>query len=249
MRWTGWLAAIVLASTVAIHTQAEFEVASVKESPGLENGGTMRLMPGGGITARHLPARNYITIAFDLQPFQLAGVPDWTRNSYYDITAKPAGSSTREQTFAMLRALLTERFKLAFHRENRQVDGFALVRARSDRLGPNLQASAVDCEKQSATVPRCRQGGITTNTFKAVGSPMWSLMQVVIAQVGAPISDDTHLTGAFDMDLRWSNDVAPSDDLRSIFTALEEQLGLKLERRRVSAEIFVIDRIERPGPD
>jgi len=63
------------------------------------------------------------------------------------------------------------------------------------------------------------------------------------------VSDDTQLTGTFDVDLRWSNEVAPQDDLRSIFTAVQEQLGLKLERRRVTAEVFVVDRIERPTPD
>jgi uncharacterized protein (TIGR03435 family) len=246
---TGWLAVVLLAFQCMPSAQLEFDVASIKENKSLDAGGTMRLMPGGGITAQHLPARSYITIAYQLQPFQLIGAPDWTRETYYDITAKPAGSTTREQNFTMLQALLTDRFKLAFHRENRQLDGFALVRMRGDRLGPDLRPSTVDCEKAFATTPRCRGGGITSNTMKAVGVPMWSVLQLVISHVGAPVSDDTQLTGTFDVDLRWSNEVAPQDDLRSIFTALQEQLGLKLERRRVTAEVFVVDRIERPTPD
>ena len=245
----GWLAAVLLAFQSLPSAQLEFDVASIKENKSLAAGGTMRLMPGGGITSQHLPARSFITIAYQLQPFQLIGAPDWTRETYYDITGKPAGSTTREQNFTMLQALLIDRFKLAFHRENRQLDGFALVRMRGDRLGPDLRPSTVDCEKAFATTPRCRGGGITSNTMKAVGVPIWSVLQLVISHVGAPVSDDTQLTGTFDVDLRWSNEVAPQDDLRSIFTALQEQLGLKLERRRVTAEVFVVDRIERPTPD
>lgn len=249
MRIARWMAAVLVVFQSTPPAQLEFDVASIKENRSLDAGGTMRLMPGGGITAQHLPARSFITIAYQLQPFQLIGAPDWTRDTYYDITAKPAGSATREQNFTMLQALLTDRFKLAFHRENRQLDGFALVRMRKDRLGPDLRPSTVDCEKAFATTPQCRGGGITTTTMKAVGVPIWSVLQLVISHVGAPVSDDTELTGTFDVDLRWSNEVAPQDDLRSIFTAVQEQLGLKLERRRVTAEVFVVDRIERPTPD
>jgi uncharacterized protein (TIGR03435 family) len=85
--------------------------------------------------------------------------------------------------------------------------------------------------------------------MKAVGAQMWSLLQVLIAQVGAPVSDETALTGTFDFEIEWSDDVASANDLTTIYTALQEQLGLKLEKRRVSAEIFVVDRFERATPD
>jgi uncharacterized protein (TIGR03435 family) len=111
------LAAILLACQLTPSAQLEFDAASIKESKSLAGGGKLRLMPGGGITAEHVPARSYITIAYDLQPFQLVGAPDWIRDTYYDIVAKPAGAATREQTFAMLQTLLTDRFKLTFHRE------------------------------------------------------------------------------------------------------------------------------------
>ena len=90
---------------------------------------------------------------------------------------------------------------------------------------------------------------LTSGSVNVAGVPIWSLLQIIIGQVGSPVSDDTELTGTFDIELRWSNEVAPSDDLRSIYTALQEQLGLKLERRRVSSEVFVVDRFEHPSPD
>ena len=232
----------------AVLAQVAFDVAAIKES-GIADGGAMRLMPGGGIRVQHLPARALITIAYQLQPYQLVNPPGWASETFYDIEAKPAETATREQTFAMLQALLVERFHFAFHRESRQLEGFALVRARPDRLGPDLRPSDVDCEKAFATTPRCRTGGITTDTITAAGTPIWSLLQLVIAKVGAPVSDETGLAGTYDFRLRWSNDVAPADDRLSIYAALQDQLGLKLERRRVTTEVVVVDRLERATTD
>ena len=117
--WSGsGLAAALMLSAPAVFAQAAFDVASIKESTSLEAGGTMRLMPDGGVRVQHLPARALIT---------------------------------------MLQALLVERFQLAFHREGREVDGFALVRVRADRLGRDLKPSELNCEKDMATTPRCRR--------------------------------------------------------------------------------------------
>ena len=248
------ISSFVAAQSPTAPAPAEFDAASIKENKTLDAGGTFRLMPRGiGITAQHMPARNLITIAYELQPFQLIGAPDWARETAYDINAKTGHTAAREQLFVMLQALLTDRFKLAFHRETRQLDGFALVRLRANSLGPTLRPSSLDCATAFSTVPRCRQGGIkmspTSGSVNVAGLPIWSLLQIIIGQVGAPVSDDTQLTGNFDIELRWSNEVAPSDDLRSIYTALQEQLGLKLERRRVSSEVFVVDRFEHPSPD
>jgi uncharacterized protein (TIGR03435 family) len=233
--------------------QLAFDVASVKENKTIAGGGSVRMMPDGGITAQHIPARSLITLAYRLQQFQLTGAPPWTADTYYDVIAKPAEAATRDQSFDMLQALLVDRFKLAFHRETREVDGFALVQVRSGELGPNLRQSAVDCQKAFATTPRCKEGSITHSpagsSMKAVGAQIGSLLQLVIGQVRAPVSDETKLTGTFDFDIKWSDDVAPTNDLTSIYTALQEQLGLKLEKRRVSSEVFVVDRFERPTPD
>jgi uncharacterized protein (TIGR03435 family) len=238
---------------LAPSAQLAFEVASVKENKTIAGGGTMRLMPGGGITAQHMPARSLITIAYHLQSFQLMGTPAWAADTYYDVIAKTVEPATREQSFQMLQGLLVDRFKLTFHRETREVDGYVLVQARNGALGPKLKQSAFDCATAFATTPQCKQGSITHspagNSMKAVGAQIWSLLQLVIGQVGAPVSDETKLTGTFDFDIQWSSEVAPTNDLTSIYTALQEQLGLKLEKRRVSIEIFVVDRLERPTPD
>jgi uncharacterized protein (TIGR03435 family) len=243
------IVALLLLTPLVLRGQAAFDVASIKESTSLEAGGTMRFMPDGGVRAQHFPVRGLITIAYQLQPYQLVNAPGWASEIRYNVEAKPAAAVPREQSYAMLQALLAERFRLVFHRERREVDGFALVRLRADRLGPDLKPSEVNCEKDMATTPRCRQGGITSDTMTANGARIWSLLQLVISKAGAPVSDETGLTGTYDFQLRWSNEVAPSDDRQSIYTALQEQLGLRLERRRVTAEVVVVDRLERATAD
>ena len=150
----------------------------------------------------------------------------------------------------MLQALLIDRFQLRFHRESKELDGYSLVMVRAGQLGPGLHRSSVDCEKAFATTPRCREGFITGGgRFKTVGAPLYTIVNVIVNQVRAPVLDRTQLGGPFDLDLSWSPDLAGTDDATSIFTALKEQLGLKLDRRRVPTEMFVIDHIERPTPD
>ncbi|HTL02276.1 MAG TPA: TIGR03435 family protein [Vicinamibacterales bacterium] len=253
MKTTFRVAVVITLLQLTLAAQVAFEVASVKENKTVAGGGSMRLMPGGGITAEHMPARHLVTIAYHLQPFQLAGAPAWAADTYYDVIAKTAEAATRDQGFDMLQALLVDRFKLTFHRETREVDGFALVQVRTGVLGPRLRQSAVDCEKAFSTTPRCKEGNVTQSSagssMKAVGSQIWSLLQIVIGDVGAPVSDETKLTGPFDFDIQWSNEVAPANDLASIYTALQEQLGLKLEKRRVSTEMFIVDHFERPAAD
>jgi uncharacterized protein (TIGR03435 family) len=243
------LVLFLLATFCSISAQVEFDSASVKESRTVASAGTMRLMPGGGVMVQHLPARTLITVGYQLQPYQVVGAPDWTRSTYYDIIAKPAAASSRAQTFEMMQALLADRFAFRAHREQRTVDGYVLVRVRPDELGPALKVSSVDCEKDFATMPRCRQGSISATAMQTVGAPMWNLLQFVISMVNAPVNDETMLTGTYDFELRWSNEVAPADGSPTLFLALQDQLGLKLERRRVQTDVLVVDRIERPAPD
>jgi len=240
---------LIVLAACSIAAQVEFDAASVKESKTLASGGTLRLMPGGGITVQHLPARTLITVGYQIQPYQLVGAPDWTRTTFYDITAKPAASSSRAQTFQMMQALLVDRFAFRSHREQRTVDGYVLVQAKPGVLGPSLRVSDADCENNFEATARCRQGGLTATTMKVVGTSVGWFAQLLIARVDGPVSDETMLMGTYDLELKWSDEVAPADDTPSIFLALQEQLGLKLERRRVQSEVLVVDRIDRPVPD
>ena len=105
--WSGsGLAAALALAAPAVLAQVAFDVASVKESTSLDAGGTMRFMPDGGVRAQNLLVRGLITIAYQLQPYQLVNAPGWASEIRYNIEAKPAASIPREQSYAMLQALL-----------------------------------------------------------------------------------------------------------------------------------------------
>ena len=249
------LATFLGTSAVPMFGQAEsdqplaFETATIKENTTITNGGGGRFMPDGGIRMTHLAAQSYVTLAFRLEQYQLVGAPDWMATTYYDVQAKPSHQVTRDDTYRMMQAMLRDRFRLRFHRESKNLDGYTLLPVKAGQLGPNLHRSAVDCEKAFSSTPKCREGSITAGTFKVVGSPLYTLVNVIVNQVKAPVLDQTQLSGPFDLDLHWSPELSTSDDAISIFTALKEQLGLKLERARVPTEMFVIDHVERPTRD
>jgi uncharacterized protein (TIGR03435 family) len=187
------------------------------------------------------------------------------------------GSPSRLQL--MIRSLLEERFKLKVHREPREVPIYSLVLVRADgRLGKGLTVSTVDCEALAAARrsggappdvlapgerPQCG-ARVLAGELLAGGQPLLELVSLLSGTVGRSVVDRTGLTGRYDIHLKWTPDFvrqrAPGDTVRlngvefdpsgpSIFTALQEQLGLKLESERGTVEALVIDHIERPSPD
>lgn len=176
---------------------------------------------------------------------------------------------------AMMRSLLAERFKLAVHREMRESSAYALELARRDgKFGPKLQRSTTDCAAIAAA--RGRNGGPPTPSgtdrppcgikaaggqMLAGGQPISQLTTILSQIVQRVVIDKTGLTGNFDFELKWTPDRNPQNqpggagilasdpDSPSIFTALQEQLGLKLEPAKNMVEVLVIDHVERPTPD
>jgi uncharacterized protein (TIGR03435 family) len=227
----------------------EFEVASIKENREPGAGGILRFVPSGAVTAQHFRARSIVEAAYSLKSHELLGTPDWASTTYYDINAKPAGTATREQQLAMLRSLLADRFNFAGHRETRTFDGYALQRVRTDGLGPNLRRATLDCIANIQTMPQCREGRSSGNTYQFLGYPLQTLVAALERATSAPVVDESGLAGLYDIDLRWSTDAVPLDDVPGIFTAIQEQLGLKLERRRMERAVLVVDRMEKATPD
>jgi uncharacterized protein (TIGR03435 family) len=228
----------------------QFEVASVKPNTSGSQNSNMQLHPGGRVTGTNVALGGLLRTVFNLQPHQLVNAPEWIDTARFDIEAKPDREiSTREdalapELLAMLRNLFAERFKLMAHREMRDTSVYALVTARTDgTLGPQMQRSQVDCE-----AVRCR---ISTNTGRIVGTgtTISELMRRLSPTLGRPLVDRTGLSGAFDLELKWSPDQTADTVGPSIFTAIQEQLGLKLESQRAPIEVLVIDRLERPTPD
>ena len=163
----------------------------------------------------------------------------------------------------MLRSLLADRFKLVVRQEKRELPVYALVKARSDGgLGPRMKASAVDCgptgRGRGAPAPGSPPGPpagcralITPSGVNFEGQTTAHLATVLGMAVRQTVIDKTGLVGGFDLQLSFSPDSAPAPDsnLPSLFTAVQEQLGLKLESTRAPMEVVVIDSVERPTPD
>ena len=238
----------------ASDTKPSFEVATIKRNTSLDGNGGMRNEPGGRFEAVNAPAFWLVASAYSesmggLRPSQIIGAPSWLESEHYDIAAKAANAtdmSSVDKTRLLLRSLLEDRFKLRVHREQREMPIYALVRARSDgTLGPRFKQSTPDCFQGSA---KCGFAGGPLGRIKAEAITMDLLTQLLASASDRIVVDRTGLRGGFDIDLEWSPDQTASDK-PSIFTAVQEQLGLKLESTKGPVPIIVIDHVERPTPD
>jgi uncharacterized protein (TIGR03435 family) len=154
--------------------------------------------------------------------------------------------SSFNRTRLLLRSLLEDRFKLRVHRHQRQMPIYALVRARSDGgLGPRFKPSTPDCFQESA---KCGFTGGPVGRIKADAITMDILTQLLGNASDRIVVDRTGLQGGFAIDLEWSPDQTASDK-SAIFTAVQEQLGLKLESTRGPVDVLVIDHVEEPTED
>ena len=266
--------AVLFGSALAAQQPSVIEVASIKRNDSGNQGPRfVRPEPGGRVTVINMPVFPLLWMAHGIQAFQVVEAPDWTRSEAYDILASgPEGAPTTPDTFrALLRDLLVKRFQLKVRRETRELPIFALVRARSDGpLGPKLNPSKVDCTAllaKNQSVAPIPQGGPNcgANTlpgrFTSNGLPLGPFISLLAPTVGRVVVDRTGLTGAWDLDVEFTPEpvggVGPSgvplppaapmsSDAPSLVTALQEQLGLKLEPTRGPVDVIVIESISRP---
>jgi uncharacterized protein (TIGR03435 family) len=253
-----------------------FEVASIKVNKSGEPGGGFRPR-GSQLAVVNYTLFDIIRNAYGLQGNQILGGPAWIRaeRERFDITAKAAEGTKPDQMLLMVQQLLADRFKLGVHRETRQLPIFALVMARTDRkLGPQMMPAAFDCTALRAALARGERPTPPPQTDKPAcgaqtrpghflvgGYPLSDIARNLSAFVGGrPVVDRTGLTGIYDLELTWTPEqlpVAPGGrelppidpNGPSLFTAVEEQLGLKLQATTGPVEVLVIDSAERPTPD
>jgi len=169
----------------------------------------------------------------DDREYALAG-PDWLTIEHFDIDATYAPNTSVEQMRQMLQAMLADRFKLALHRETRQLPIYALVVAKG---GPRIHAVEDGPPKTSGK----------PGQFEATRITMRHLADLLARQEGLPVLDQTGLQGVFSFTLEWAPEETTGNASSgpSLFAALQDQLGLKLEGRKGPAEVLVVDHIER----
>jgi uncharacterized protein (TIGR03435 family) len=209
-------------------------------------------------------------------PGQIVGGPDWVRTQRFDINARAEGNPSPEAMTAMLVRLLADRFRLKVRTEPRQIDVYALVVERADgRLGPGMKQSTADCRaieearKKAAqsgarpapaapkpgTRPECGMLSMNMNCVQRLatgGMPVSAITTPIQATLDRPVVDRTGLAGRWDIELQYACPAAlqvaqdQPNAPPSVFTALQEQLGLKLESRKETLDVLVIDSVERP---
>jgi uncharacterized protein (TIGR03435 family) len=258
---------------------APFEVASIKENKSGETRWTYDMRPGGRFKATSVSLVNLISIAYGnpspLPGFLVVGGPDWIRTKRFDLVAKADGNPAKDHFPLMLRALLAERFDLHLRSEMRERETFALVMARIDgRLGPRLRRTDLDCtfkgdrppaaaEPASRCSDRNYQGKVTSTSMTM---PVLARFLMMWVEDRRDVLDKTGLTGSFEVTLEWTpNRVAPvpldapgevgraaaaiDPNGPSLFTAVQEQLGLRLEPRKEPVEVLIVDRAQQPMTD
>ena len=253
-------------------TALAFEVATVKPIPPDDQRqvGIQPLQPGGLFRAVGLTLREFLRVAYGtpaaLLSSQVVGGPGWVDTERFEITAKVPDVASRpdsaRRTITMLRALLSERFKATLHTEARQLPVFDLVAATPTRpIGPGLQRTTVPCVSMlAANSPTdfsklCGVKRAGPGLLAGTGISMALLAGLLSHQpeVDRFVHDRTELLGDFDVNLEWrpfsaTGDVPSTVDV-SLFAALREQLGLRLDSTTGPVDVLVIDHAERPMPD
>lgn len=252
-----WATVTVRAQTAAVDdggmmakgADPGWEAATVK--PTDPNDATSHInIQGRRVMIEGEPVQTMLKFAYGVQgSSQIVNAPDWTKTERWDVSGVPdiPGKPNLPQFQSMMRKLLEERFGLTLHHEQREMSVFALTVAKGGPKGmeKSLNQSLGPGNNGNGT------GGIETHHYTNTAMPDLALMLMVYGD--RPIVDRTGLAGRYDFDLRWMRDEmaatvsAVKDTPPGLFTALQEQLGLRLEATKAPADVVVIDKVERPA--
>ena len=236
----------------------EFEVATIKLAPPDLPGRYVRMQTAHQLEVRNHTIRTLIAAAFDVSPQAIFGGPAWAGEDRYQILAKTPGEAkpNLDEQMRMVRSLLADRFHFKFHRETRELPIYALTVARS---GSKLKDTTLVPESIPQGPPPLifvisPQGASLPGRY-ATMAEFASVLQR--AAMKRPVVDQTGLSGRYDFDLKWLPDETQFDfkgpweqsnsDWPDLSTALQQQLGLKLEATRGPVSVFVIDSVEHPS--
>jgi uncharacterized protein (TIGR03435 family) len=246
-------------------TLPAFAAASVKRNTSGSEMGSRNLGAGGRMVFVNYGLDKIIAAAYDVEDYQVIGAPTWASDPF-DITAIAGTNATLDQLNLMLRRLLAERFRLVAHIETRDMQTYQLSLADPGQPGKGLTKSAGDCGPTgrgsgAGPVKGCA-AWIGPGTVGFSGQPIAQLGRALGMMLQQPVIDRTGLSGGWDFDLKFSPEGLPGipmgppgsagpidQNSPNLFTALREQLGLRLESRRAPATVVVIDSISPPTPD
>ncbi len=231
----------------------QFDAVSIKPSSPDARGGGFNLSPGR-LNGKNVNLKDLVRFAYDIHDYQLSGGLGWTETEHYEVLATFPAGTTSAQRAQMLQAMLADRFALVIHREPKDVAGYALTVSRS---GPKLHPP--EDPQQGMMMGRSPTTG--QRTLHGTSATMHDMASILTDLLGKPVEDATALAGKFDFSMEWTPDPVSEVNLRkgapelppgdqagpTIFTALQEQLGLKLETKKIPVQAIVIDHAEKPS--
>jgi len=266
-------------ATPRANTVLRFDVASIKRNTSAEPGSMIRPEPGGRFVATNVTARMLLQMAFGDRSvnglafdFQIEGGPRWVASDRFDIQAKADRELSNEERRAAILQLLEERFQLKTHPESRDIPIYVLIIDKNGSKLKAVDASPSPVSGQSAeaaaTPPRIAPGERVPADFRPPAGRVWGgsgaligsavpiaqLIERLSVRLSRPVVDRTGLTGLFDFRLEFADETAGPVGAAdasgpSLFTALQEQLGLHLDATRGPMPVHVVDRIQRPTTD
>ena len=268
------LCTAVLATLTAALVSAQqasspiFEVATIRPTASSSGADESDVQPSGRFVVTNTILYNLIQFVFGVREHEIAAgerLPSWVKTDRWDIIGKGPPvtdeSAQRPLYLRMMQNLLIERFKLVTRREMRDAPIYALVVARNDRsLGPQMRPSSADCAallaafkatgaRQSPDSPTCGLRRLR-GQFRGTGVLLNDLVEALTPVVGRSVVNATGLDGRFDLNMKFTpTDATDPAGGASLFTAIQEQLGLRLESRRAPVSVLVIESAERPTPD
>jgi uncharacterized protein (TIGR03435 family) len=261
-RWMAIAAFAVFASGILAQSPAPrpkfdaFEVATVKPVDPDPNGGRYIKMQGANrFVEKAYTLKLLIAAAYDLNPKTISGGPPWLSSDHYDILAVTPGEvqPTHDEQMTMLRSLLSDRFKLAFHREQKV---FSIYELQVAKNGPKLKPSASRPDEPAVVGPGVvypPQRVVLPGRNATMGNFVSLLQRAILDR---PVVDKTGLSGRYDFDLEWAPDetqfggdlpASAASQSPPLFEAIQQQLGLKLEATRGPVAALVVDQVERPS--
>jgi uncharacterized protein (TIGR03435 family) len=245
----------ILSAFAGIASAQAFDAVSIKLSAPEARGGGFNLSPGH-LNAKNQSLRDLVEFGWDLKDYQVSGGPSWVESEHYEVIATfPAATSSADRA-RMMQAMLADRFGLVVRHDSKEVSGYALIAAKG---GPKLHAPGN--EEPGMMLGRSRATG--QRTLTATSQTIANLASILSDVMGRPVEDRSGVDGKFDFSMSWTPDAVdggtgvkggkalpPADDDQpgpTIFTALQETLGLKLESAKVKVPTVEIEKAEKPS--
>lgn len=231
------VAAILALMPIALAQPTEFDVVSIHPNHTGEQSYSIRTPPGGRFTARNITVRALVEYALDLKDFQIVNLPGWCDSERYDIEAKASVQDVidPEGLRPLIRKLLESRFHFAAHRDTKELPLYSLTALKgAAKLHPN-----------SGTPGHSSDWG--RDHINATAVTVAEFGRLLEAQLDRVVEDDAGIQGVFDFRLKWVPEQSGDISGPSLFTAIQEQYGLKLESKKGPVAVTVVDRLEPPS--